>query len=430
MTTLRPLKEKRINTRNVTILVVQLGFGILFFAFYFTILQEYRRLNVESDTIAHINGALSLVEHIKNGLKGISEFKETASYSHLIAYPVWHLTVCFVHKIVYLIIPGITIETSANIAAAFVNSLSIVVALGILIKHFVYRINCNYPLAAKIIICLGLIFVGPFDASGTLNNYYLGGYTGNIWHNPTYILVRTIGLIVFFSYTDILSNRGATLKQYIMTSVLLTVSAFCKPNFYQSFLPGLVVVCIVYFLIQRNKKTFLECLKIAGTCVPLVIIALMQYTFALPESGEGRIGVKFLYVWKHFTDNWELSLIVSLIFPVFVYSVMAFKRQWNIQMVLSVSMLVSAVAQYMFFYVAAGPFAGDFSWGIGLAIFFLFVTAAERLAETNITSGKFSRFINIGGWGIFLLHLFFGIIYFYNIWTRLEVTAPLRYWWQ
>ncbi|MBQ9135770.1 MAG: hypothetical protein IJX66_06735 [Lachnospiraceae bacterium] len=419
---------KRDVLKKIAEFVVLVGVWGILFTFFFSIFQEFRRLQIESDTIAHINGALSLADYLKGGMQDFAEFKATAKYAHLVTYPVWHLLVYGVHFIVQLVTSGVTVETSANIGAAVVNATSIVVTMKVVLHHFVNKVNSGYPFVCKLLIVAGLMFAGPFDASSQLTNYYLGGYTGNIWHNPTYILVRMIGVIVFLMYTEILTNHKAKRKDYVIVSLLLVLSAFCKPNFYQSFIPGLVVVCVIYFLVHRSKAVFFECLKIAGTCVPIAVIAIAQLFIALPEQEGGRIGVGFLYVWKYFTEKWELSLLISIVFPLIVYLVMAFRRKWNMQMILSVAMFGSALLQYMFFYLNAGPFAGDFSWGVGLAIFFCFMTAAEKVAETYDKGGKFAKIINIVCWGIFLLHLFFGVLYFRGIWTRLEVTAPLRYW--
>ena len=408
-------------------LFVVLAVGGLIFAFYYTILQECYQRNIAGDHIKHINTALSLVDSLKDGKEGIANFKLNDKYSQVLSYPVWHGMTYFLFYAIRHVIPDISMEVATSVAAAFVDALLIMAVLAILFLYFQKRVEKSYQYILTVISCVSLLFVGPLDASKVLENYYLGGYTGNIWHNPTYLAVKPVALMTFLFYSHILTVHIAKKKEYIIASLFLVASAFFKPNFYQCFVPGLVVYCIIYWLLNRTKEVFLECLRIAGTCVPIGVVAVIQFVTSLSGEGGKGIGISYLYVWKHFTPNWKLALIVSIAFPLLVYIIQAVKLRWNVQMFLSLCMLGSAIIQYMFFYIPAGPFAGDFSWGFGLSIFICFMVAMERLFFTPV-EGTFSIAGKILCYGIYFMHLYFGILYFSGIWERVEVVAPLRYW--
>lgn len=415
----------------IMILVLSFILFLFFFNFYFITTQNWRSIDVKDDIIKHSDTALYLVGQLKGGLSGLRQFIESAQYSWVISYPVWHLMVYVIYAFCYQAVPEINPEIAIDISSSFINSSCIVLTWLVIVQIMIKASekaseNKINKCISMLLIGLSLIFAGPLDASEILGNYYLGAYSGNLWHNPTYLIMRPCALAVFFLYVKLLKNGRSKRREYLITTVLLAFSAILKPNFFQSFLPGLTAYCIVLFLVRRTKDTFIQCLKIALTCVPVSIVALFQFMASIDQEG-GGIGVAFLYVWEHFTIEWELSLIVSIAFPLYVYMIAAIKRRWNTGMTLSLCMLASSLLQYMLFYVKAGPFAGDFSWGVGLSIFFCFIIAMCELLQFDYTDKKHCL-LNLSCWALYLLHLIYGIIYFYGIWTRGGIRAPLQMW--
>ena len=84
-----------------------------------------------------------------------------------------------------------------------------------------------------------LLIMGPLSVPALTDNYYLGQFNPNVWHNPTTIAVKGITLVVFFIYVEIIEENNRSKKQelllYFMATVLLFASAFFKPSFYQMF---------------------------------------------------------------------------------------------------------------------------------------------------------------------------------------------------
>ncbi len=390
---------------------------IFFFQFYQSFIQIWRNANAESDIVRHSEMALYLAECIGQGYSGIRTFIQDAKYSWIISYPVWHVMLFTVYAILYRTLPQLEWETIMDISASAINAFCLVITW-ICVTAIVDKLNYNnghkYSTVLNSMFGLMLMFVGPLDASGVLNYYYLGAYTGNIWHNPTYLIMRPCGVIVFFLYSRIIEKDDTPNSTYCIAAIFLALSAVLKPNFYQSFLPGLVFYCIVYFLKARRKQVFTHCIKIASTCVPVTIVALVQYMLAIDQDG-GGIGFSFLYVWKAFTEEWELSLFVSIVFPLCTYIFSIIEKKWDKTMVLSMCMFISALIQYMCFYVKAGPLAGDFSWGFGLSIYIWFVIALTKLLSFK-NNTRWKKCIRIVLWVIFFMHLFHGILYFEGLW--------------
>lgn len=362
------------------------------------------------DHINHANSAIHLFDCIKHGASGLREFYDTDLYPHISLYPVWHLVFIFFYQI-----------SSASVGTMTAFAFSIACADGLFVMLTFYLVGneflrINYTKKAYInsilacILTASLLLVGCLDASRFLGNYYLGGYLPNPLHNPTYIAVRPVAFFTMVLYGQILSNHQTAPIEYVKASILLLVSAFFKPTFYQVFLPAIVVFCVVFFLMKRNSRTFRECLYIAFTCIPVSIVALLQIIL-LPSEEGGGIGHHFLYVWKNYTNNWILSLLVSIAFPLMVFSICTVQRELTILDTLSLCVFASATIQYMFFFVKAEPFAGDFSWGLDLALFFLFVQALSHTLQFKWCSLK-SYIIKISCLTLYGLHTFYGVRYF------------------
>lgn len=410
------------------IVLLSLLMFMFFLYFFYTYIQGWRLSNVKDDFILHIDMALYLVECIKNG-SGAVGFVETAPFPWIISYPVWHLSVYVVYAFLYRNLPGAEMEKLLDISAGGVSSVCLVITWLVVTFFLLEKQNIKIRIRTVLwisVLGISLLFVGPLDASKILGDYYLGAYSGNLWHNSTYLIMRPVGLMTFLAYSRLITNTEAAAKEYILGSFLLATSAVLKPNFYQSFLPGLAMYCIISFLKEKRYYIFYHYLKIAFSCLPVCFVAIIQYTFSLGED-RGGIGVGFLYVWKHYTENWIFSLVVSIAFPACIYIIAVIKQKWNVQMGLSLAMFISALTQYMIFYVKAGPFAGDFSWGVGMAIFIGFVIAVKELYNSLIAIevNRGYRLLEYGCFFLYSIHLWYGIVYFFRVWTDRAIQAPL-----
>ncbi len=401
-------KDKRL----VEILgIFSMALGVCFYKFYFCILTAENAQGTANDFRNHINTAMEFLKYTQYGSKAIDMFKENCVYSHVIAYPMWHIVVMVLSRVLEPFAVLKNEESLITYTISITNSLLLVFSFLIIAK---YLMNISHSVMS-IIASVCLMFCGPLDNFGLFDTYYLGAFTPNIWHNPTYLAVKPCAIACYFTYIKVLKSKEVSIKEYIGASALLTLSALCKPSFYQCFVPALFFYCMVKWIVSRTKEVFFQYLKIAFTCMPVALIAFAQSSLAI--SGLGGAGVSYgpFYVIKHYTDNWVLCILLSLLFPLLVFSLCLIKNRWNAELELSGWLIFIAIATYILFYIEINPFAADFSWAIGLALNIVFVVATGEILRWSKNVG--SDRIMAGICLVFLLaHTFFGTIYFMNMW--------------
>ncbi len=411
-------KQKR---TQVAMVIASLLLGVIVFRFYIVLLTaDYAALTAD-DFKNHVETALDFLNYTKYGSRAIEVFKEENRYSHIIAYPVWHIAVLVV-SFLFRMLRIVDENALVVYSIATTNTLLLLITFWIIV-HYYRKSNKS---VWGIIVALCMMFCGPLDNFGLFDRYYLGAYTANIWHNPTYLAVKPLAIACFLCYAELVSDREAQNKQYVKASLLLGISALCKPSFYQAFIPGLVGYCIFHFLIKRKKDVFLHYLKIALTCVPVGIIAIVQSKIAV--TGEGGAGLSFwpFYVIGHFTENWRAAVLLSLAFPMFIYLVCVLRKKWNSEIETACWMIASAFGMYIAFYFDVNPFAADFSWGVGLALNIGFVVAGKELLNLWDKSWIW-KISAILGYLLLCTHTFFGIVYLQNIWKYGMFLDKLNY---
>lgn len=439
-------------------------FVILFLGFY-SVSKGCILTGAQNDTVAHFYSGYGLVNTVINGT--FSSITAAESLTIQIAtYPIWHIVTYSVYFIINFFV-GSVFTPEAIIAAsiALVNSSCIYVTWLLVRKYLKRVLNGKYNVLANIVSML-LLVIGPIDASGILGRYYLGGYTASVWHNAGYIMVRPLAIYCFYKYLDILNNEQNKVSDYFKITIAMLMAGLIKPIFFIAFIPALVVMCIVTFIKNRNIRIFWDMCKIGFTCIPVGILAYIQ-TMGIQKVNDmlapflgletssvkgyvasttnnissvaamltsvnggiefGGIGIKFLYVWKTFSSSWwGFSLLVSIVFPLFIFVVMIIKRKWNKEIMLILLFFFSAILQYVFLYIPSHPFSGDFAWGFQLSIFFLFVWAAGQLLDMKMET-KLDKIIKVLGLVLFAAHAFFGICYAADIVYTLDILQPLHY---
>lgn len=409
-------------TRNILTIIM---IGMLFFIFYY-VFAKYGIGHHDFRAHAQFAGELCNL-----GSEGVKSFIKTTKNSHILSYPGWHI--CFLAVFLLLSLANSIVGNIASdlslyaLSVAFVNAVILVVTFAVVRKILEYRVPIiNYWRRTG--LAFALLFVGPLYIPGIFDGYYMGPRTGNIWHNPTYLIVKPFAVLIFFLYIDIFknfkdNNRTKENKRLVLAGILLCVSAVLKPSFYQMFLPALFCFCLVE-LIKEHGKNLGFLVKIGLSVVPVTILAVFQI-FVLSGSSEGGtgIGIEFLKVWGSRTPYWYIALLLSLVFPLFIF--IADKKFFMCyEGKIALAALLSGMIQYMFLYVTKAPKAGDFGWGFALSIFLLFLVSVIRLEqwkkipEINLWKIKCAYFI-------LSLHTIFGIIWFYDIFKYLRYTLPL-----
>lgn len=414
--------KNKFNTFSIVFISTVISITYMLFAYrhFYSILCG---ISGPLDHINHAHSGIHLLGELRNGKAGIKSFLNSDPYPLIILYPIWHVMVFLPFHFLNTILNA---DVALSISITLIDWLFLISTL-IVIYHILKKTVISVSPIILYTLSILLLLVGPLDGSSIYGSYYLGAYTGNPWHSPTYIAVRPIALLTISYYIELLSIETKDLMAYIKATLLLLLSAFLKPSFYQVFLPGLVIYCIVQFIMKPTKQSFISYFYIALTCLPVGAIALFQL-FALPSSAqESSIGVGFLYVWKAFTSNWVLSLLYSIAFPLACCLLMLIKRHWSTASSIVFLTFLSAMLQYMFFYIKAFPYSADFSWGFDLAIFFAFVFSLQELLQMlqSISTRKTCLLLYITYGCILTAHLYFGIRYFYSVFVLNQFGGPL-----
>lgn len=363
----------------------------------------------------------------------LKEFLTRVEYSHILAYPLWHVGFLVIFYSIQGVLQIFSVSIDMRAICSFSASVictACVVCTFIIVQKLFARYFVKKQDKKISILAMMVMFVGPLYLPGMFSGYYVGTRTGSIWHNPTYLIVKPFALLIFFLYYEIFKefakdtegSKKEINKRLLLASVLLLISSVAKPSFYQMFLPGLVLYCLIE-LVRSRGKSFFFLLKIALSVIPVTIVGIVQIFALSTSSQDGSIGIGFLKVWAHWTPYWYIALIISLAFPIGVMFLMKQRIVGEQMFCLALCTFVSGAFQYMFLYIQKDPFAGDFGWGFNLAVFILFIVSV--ISFENLKSAKENNILYPLCKIIFVLHFIFGILYFYDIFRYLEYMNPL-----
>lgn len=336
-------------------------------------------------------------------------------FPHIISYPLWHIATLIIQTIIEPIqsFLGRTEIITGVLASATSTSLFILAAYYVHKKYFLFYLSGKNNAFISRLLAFTIIFAGPWYIPFINRNYYLGQGILTAWHNPTHITVKFVAVICFYlsaSYLDKKSIRNKSL--WMKLGLLLVISAFIKPSFYQMFVPGLALYCLI-LLIQSKGKMFITCIGAGLSVIPVCIIALIQINMSF-GSTTGGLGIKFLRVINEYSDYPVWSTILFLIFPIFVLIASVVQRYKDSKLCLAWCAFISGWGQYLLFYIQGdGWWKADFAWGYYLSVELVF--AASIIAFWNICKKRKNMVLAITGWGLYGIHVVCGFLYYCSL---------------
>ena len=149
---------------------------------------------------------------------------------------------------------------------------------------------------------------------------YLGTYTGNPWHNATYIATRPFAIAAFFSFAAILEyyEAKAEIKDYIVFAGSLLLTTMTKPSFTFVFVSCAGIV-MAYRLVRSKFTNFKNTMYLTVCFIPTFAALLYQFHDVFGggnTSEEHGIGFGWFDVWKTYNPN-----IVAAIFYANAFSI-------------------------------------------------------------------------------------------------------------
>lgn len=347
-------------------------------------------------------------------------------WGHIKTYPLWHYVfrVCYTFVELFPIAEGgITVS-----AVALTETLFLTVTFG-LVWGYLYFSDVSikkHPSIIYAVMAIGLMMAGPFYIKAVNKAYYLGQVTPNPWHNPTIIAVKPFAIGAFYYYirsldaykkNEICDIKGRRIKKeniyLMMFALILAVSAFGKPSFYQMFIPGLFLFCVAE-IIKTRFHSFWFCVKTGIAIIPTCMIAIYQFSISI--SGMNRMYIKWGEIWGDLTNHILLSILISIIFPIFMLIVSYKQLLSERRMQLAVFAFLSGVLQFAVFSFEVN-WGCDFAWGAYLGTFLLFLAASDLLLKWWHEKGL--HWVTVSGSILFGMHVLFGTWYWVRMYQQM-----------
>lgn len=405
-----------INKYRVEALLLLIEFFVMFFYYSRDWVVNY------SDLSEHIVIAKNYIDAMT------VYFKEANSIAPVgTTYPVWFLLYCGVYSLC----------SSESIALGIVNGALVTLFTASIIYAFNSLCLEYISKRRKLIYAIIITFVGPLFVKAINPMYYLGQITPNPWHNSTTFVVRPVGVLcMVFLFKIIMSKGICTHKYYILFAVSLAVSNFCKPSFAQSFIPALIVFCVILLFSKKTNFKFLQCIYLGLACVPCVLVMLFQYLILnssyqlmrgaivigrvasisygnistiIDKPIGGAIGISPFKVWSMYSDHIVGSIIISYAFIIVVCFFTYKLENLRVFIYFIISSCIGGIFPVALLYMQSGTRNFDFMWGAHLMIGLGYIAACALLMNSASHMKRYQYIIC----NLFLgLHFVYGLCYF------------------
>ena len=339
-------------------------------------------------------------------------------------YPFPYRLFFWLVRLVSLLMP---VESAMALVVAGLNALSMV-----LVKYYfdLYE-DVSFHEGRVLLrrLSLSALILGIFVSSMLINplrmslkggeQYYLGVFTGNPWHNQTYLATRPFAILAFFVFIFILKNYEyrANVKDYIVFSVSLLLTTMTKPSFTFVFVSAAGIYMLVR-LCMNSFATFKETVLLGLTFVPTFIELIRQYlgVFAPAATGEERgITLTFFEVWSNECTNIPRAILYANFFSIVVLIIFIKEILEDIPYLFTVILFFVSLFEAAFLAEKGYRFYDfNFSWGYMHGIFFFTLMSAEKLYRAAVRQ-EMERYKIVIGFLCFLPQVLSGIFYLLRI---------------
>lgn len=318
---------------------------------------------------------------------------------------------------------------AASLAATLLNSLGVVLLfyyirkfLSLYCKKYDFRNGVEF---FAVILTFGMFFSSMLYLPGRprilgITGSYLGVFTPNPYHNITYMAARPFAVLAFFLFAGILEyyEKRTDRKEFALFGASLLLATMTKPS-YTLILVSAAGLVMLYRLFRSGGKNWKRSFYLGLAFVPTFLDLLYQFGGVFGKTSkageDGGIGLGIGSVWKLYTNNIPLSIVLALGFPLLVLLFHGKELKNNICYQFSWIQLLVSMAQLFLLYEKGRRFSdANFAWGYMYGIFFVFVASLLVLMEDTI--GRRRKSYSLWAqWLFYALHLICGIGYFVYI---------------
>ncbi|MED9904805.1 MAG: hypothetical protein UFG06_11545 [Lachnospiraceae bacterium] len=324
------------------------------------------------------------------------------------SYPLYHIIVKIMVKVTCI---------PLNYCAALVMAGCNLFTYGILHRYIVRKNEKNRSSNVFNYLILGMMLAQAIYVPWFNERLYLGQGSINVWHNPTYTIVKPFAILAFGLLEDIYADtekrKVIFSKRWWLLLIVMFFANLAKPSLFQVLVPGLGLF-MLFDLITLKGKQIVKHVEVAAAFIPSAALALYQAGVSFTTG----VSLEWLGVWKEYSPNPYISVVLFIAFPLFVLSSRI--KEWNNGIKIALCVFLTGFFETAL--LAEEGFRrnhGNFFWGYylgGALVWLVSVKEFIRWHRSYFESGRNDKITSIKltmGWILFLLHVFSGIYYIY-----------------
>ena len=327
--------------------------------------------------------------------------------------PLWHLLTFGVMKLLRC-----RVEIAAGIVSGLLIVLTYIIAFAA-IRRSVPGLESHEIAGLDLVLHLaGAIYLPFFN-----DKPYLGQGSPNIWHNPTTIIVRPIGLLIFIlTASMIIQARKEEFENNIpagraaATGILLILSCLAKPSFVQVYYPAIFTLMVLWLIMYRGRN-FKTAIQLMLMCLPSLAVMILQFVIAFygGNKNAGGITIAPFVVAGARTRSIPISMLLLLAFPLLMLILTAIRKgvTWG-DAFAWMMLLWGLVWRLLLAEKGERTWHGNFSWGYMLAAYLVWFTAVRSYLKLYFSEQMTGNKRGVGfvlATIVLALHLVSGIYY-------------------
>ncbi len=299
-----------------------------------------------------------------------------------------------------------------RIGYALLSLLVFATLLGYYVSYRAFNNAYRQPVKA-IVGALCVCLVSMIIMEWPSNKVYVGVWSPNPWHNPTYIFAKPFVLLTFvlsISFIDkIFIDKKSNFRNAILLALFVLIGTWAKPSFYISFLPAIaILVCVRWW----QKKLDWQQVCLIAICMMPAVLVMWGISKAVyqTDSATNTLIISLAEAWKMHTKQIGLAVISAGAFPLFVVAMHI--RKLPTMLLLA---FINYVIAFLVFYCLAESgnrmVHANFGWTYMFALFILFFACIQHF----LFKWQASKPMYYIAMLLLVLHLYSGLQYFSKI---------------
>lgn len=305
------------------------------------------------------------------------------------------------------------------------STLNMAVAVGIvkstlfftLIRLFFARSPYRHLIGLSILVAMPVFFLNFLDLRP-----YLGKISPNVVHNPTYIYMQPLALLLWWQFTFMVSKNRIRSGDCMLAFVLGILAVSAKPSFHLSFIP---VAALFVVALARGSGFLLGAAYLLALVLPLAIQSWALLFLFDSWSTEERYSFElrpFAALNEHVV-NYPLTLLSSFLFPLLALPILMYRRSFDKALFYACALLLSGALVAIIFADGGEMLRhGNFIWSAHIALFILLVQTSRSASVSQSLTPLEGNII----WGALAVHALCGILYLLAVMAGMSPLSGYR----